>query len=121
KISVTGKTIDPSNRGFYVEAKLPFDRDFYPNQIALIKIQDYTAARALTIPVNSMQNDENGKYVMVAVKEGDRLVARKKPIRTGMMYGDKIEVLSGIQAGDSIITEGYQGLYDEQPITTLAQ
>jgi membrane fusion protein, multidrug efflux system len=121
KISVTGKTIDPSNRGFYVEAKLPFDRDFYPNQIALIKIQDYTAARALTIPVNSMQNDENGKYVMVAVKEGDRLVARKKPIRTGMMYGDKIEVISGIQAGDSIITEGYQGLYDEQPITTLAQ
>ena len=121
KISVTGKTIDPSNRGFYVEAKLPFDRDFYPNQIALIKIQDYTAARALTIPVNSMQNDENGKYVMVAVKEGGRLAARKKPIRTGMMYGDKIEVLSGIQAGDSIITEGYQGLYDEQPITTLAQ
>jgi hypothetical protein len=37
-----------------------------------------------------------------------------------MMYGDQVEVISGIQANDSIITEGYQGLYDDQPITTKA-
>ena len=58
---------------------------------------------------------------MVAVKDGNRLVARKKPITIGLMYGDRVEVLSGIQAGDNIITEGYQGLYDDQPITTSAQ
>src|ERR1700730_1923007 len=118
KISVTGKTIDPSNRSFYIEAKLPYDKAFYPNQVALIKIQDYTTSNALTIPVNSLQNDEKGKYVMIAVQEGNRLVARKKPITIGMMYGDQVEVLSGIRTGDNIITEGYQGLYEEQPITT---
>jgi multidrug efflux pump subunit AcrA (membrane-fusion protein) len=121
KISVTGKTIDPSTRSFYIEAKLPYDKQFYPNQVALIKIQDYTTQNALTIPANTMQNDDKGKYVMVAVKDGDRLIARKKSIKIGMIYGDKIEVLSGIQAGDNIITDGYQGLYDEQPITTTAQ
>jgi membrane fusion protein, multidrug efflux system len=120
KISVTGKTIDPSTRSFYIETKLPFDKQFYPNQVALIKIQDYTTSNALTIPVNSLQNDDKGKYVMVAVKDGSRLVARKKPITIGMMYGDKVEVLSGIQRGDDIITDGYQGLYDDQPITTSA-
>ena len=119
KISVTGKTIDLSNRGFYIEVKLPFDKDFHPNQVALIKIQDYAVPKAITIPVNSLQNDEKGKYVMVAVKGGNRLIARKKSITIGMMYGDQVEVLSGIQAGDDVITEGYQGLYDEQPITTL--
>jgi membrane fusion protein, multidrug efflux system len=121
KISVTGKTIDPSNRGFYVEAKLPFESAFYPNQVALIKIQDYTTSKALTIPANSLQNDDKGKYVMVAEKDGNRLIARKKPINIGLIYGDRVEVLSGIQAGDSIITDGYQGLYDEQPITTSVQ
>jgi membrane fusion protein (multidrug efflux system) len=121
KISVTGKTIDASTRSFYVEAKLPFDKQFYPNQVALIKIQDYATSNALTIPVNSLQNDEKGKYVMVAVKEVNRLVAQKKPITIGMMYGDQVEVLSGIRAGDNIITEGYQGLYDNQPITTQVQ
>jgi membrane fusion protein (multidrug efflux system) len=121
KISVTGKTIDPTNRSFYIEAKLPFEKDFYPNQIALIKIQDYTATNAITIPLNSLQNDEKGKYVMVATKNGDRLLATKKPITIGMMYSDRVEILSGIQPGDEIITEGYQGLYDQQPITTQVQ
>jgi membrane fusion protein, multidrug efflux system len=121
KISVTGKTIDPSTRSFYIETKLPYDKQFYPNQIALIKIQDYTTPKALTIPANSLQNDDKGKYVMVAEKDGNRLIARKKPINIGLIYGDRVEVLSGIQAGDNIITDGYQGLYDEQPITTTAQ
>ena len=121
KITVTGKTIDPTNRGFYIEAKLPFDKDFYPNQVAVVKIQDYMNPKALAIPVNSLQNDENGKYVMIAVKNGDRLLTSKKSITIGMMYGDQVEVLSGIHAGDEIITEGYQGLYDNQPITTQVQ
>jgi membrane fusion protein (multidrug efflux system) len=121
KISVTGKTIDPSNRGFYIEAKLSYEKNLYPNQVALIKIQDYTASNALTIPVNSLQNDEKGKYVMTAVNDGNRLIARKKPITIGMMYGDKIEVVSGIHAGENIITDGYQGLYDGQPVITVAQ
>ena len=121
KISVTGKTIDATNRSFYVESKLPYEKDLYPNQVALIKIQDYNTSNALTIPVNSLQNDENGKYVMVAVKDSSRLVAIKKPIIIGMMYGDRVEVLKGIQQGDNIITEGYQGLYDQQPITTQIQ
>jgi membrane fusion protein (multidrug efflux system) len=121
KISVTGKTIDATNRSFYVESKLPYEKDLYPNQVALIKIQDYNTSNALTIPVNSLQNDENGKYVMVAMKDSSRLVAIKKPIIIGMMYGDRVEVLKGIQQGDNIITEGYQGLYDQQPITTQIQ
>jgi len=121
KISVTGKTIDATNRSFYVEAKLPYEKDFYPNQVALIKIQDYTASNALTIPVNSLQNDENGKYVMVAVKDGERLIASKKSITIGMMYSDRVEVLKGVKQGDNVITEGYQGLYDQQPITTQIQ
>ena len=118
KVSVTGKLIDPNNRGFYIEAKVPYEKDFYPNQIALVRIQDYEAKHAITIPVNTLQNDEKGKYVMTAEKDGDRLIARKKPIVIGQTYGDKVEVMSGIQAGDSIVTDGFQGLYDGQPLTT---
>ncbi|HVY74452.1 MAG TPA: efflux RND transporter periplasmic adaptor subunit [Puia sp.] len=121
RVSVVGKTIDPSNRSFYVEAKLPYDKAFYPNQVAMIKIQDYSSPTALTVPINSLQNDEKGKYVMVAGQQGSRLVAVKKPVTIGHAYGDSVEVLSGIQTGDKVITEGYQGLYDQQPITTQVQ
>ena len=117
-VTVASNLIDANSRSFYIEAKIPSDKDFHPNQIALVNIQDYTNPKAITVPVNTLQNDEKGKYVMVAVQEGTRLVAKKKSVTIGDLYGDKLEVKSGIVAGDVIITEGYQGLYEGQLLTT---
>jgi RND family efflux transporter MFP subunit len=119
-VSVSGKIIDPLSRSFYVEAKLPADKDLKPNQIAFVKIEDYTVPKAITIPVNTLQTDEKGKFVLVAVNENGKLVARKKPVQIGELYGDKLEIKSGLQTGDQVVTEGYQGLYDGQLITTSA-
>lgn len=120
KVTVAGKLIDPVSRSFYVEGKLPQDKSFRPNQIANVRIRDYSAPNAVTIPVNTIQNDEKGKYVMVAVKEGNKLIARKRQVVIGQLYGEKLEVKSGLQSGDMLVTDGFQNLYEGQPITTTA-
>lgn len=117
KVSVAGKVIDPNSRSFYIEVRLPADKDLRPNQIANVRIQDYTAGNTLTIPVNTLQTDDKGKYVFVATAAKDKIIAQKKPITIGQSYGDKVQVLSGLQAGDKIITEGFQSLYDGQAIS----
>ncbi len=117
-ISVASRLIDPNTRSFYIEAKIPTNKAFRPNQLALINIQDYSNSKAIAVPLNTLQNDEKGKFVMVAVKEGDKLIAKKKVIVIGELYGNKLEVKSGLAVGDVVITEGYQGLYDGQIITT---
>ncbi len=113
-ISLSGKSIDPNSRSFYVEGKLPSGKNLRPNQVALVKIQDYAAANAISVPVNTLQTDEKGKFVLVAATENGKLFARKKPVTIGQLYDDKIEITSGLQAGEQIITEGFQGLYDGQ-------
>jgi membrane fusion protein (multidrug efflux system) len=118
KVKVAGKIIDPSTRAFYIEAPIPTDPDFSPNQVAVVKIQDYSAPNAITIPLSTLQNDEEGKFVMVAAKEGGKLVAQKRKVIIGELYGDRLEVKSGLQAGDQLITEGFQSLYEGQPLTT---
>lgn len=118
KISVKGSTIDPSSRSFYIEARIPASSDAKPNQIALVKIKDYTAANAITIPMNTLQNDEKGKYVMVAVNENGKLVAKKRQLEIGELYGNDLEVKAGLQPNDALITEGFQGLYEGQPLVT---
>jgi RND family efflux transporter MFP subunit len=118
RINVAGKIIDPNTRAFYVEGRIPGGKQLRPNQLAMVRIQDYAAPNAITIPVATIQSDEKGKFVMVAVKEKDKLVARKKAITIGESYGDKLEVKGGLQAGDQLITEGFQGLYDGQFLTT---
>lgn len=118
KVNTVGRTISVDGRSFYIQAHLPHDKDLKPGQIALTRIQDYHAASTLTVPVNTLQTDDKGKFVLIAVKENNRLVARKKYVQQGLMYGDKIEIKGGLEAGDAVITEGFQGLYEGQLITT---
>jgi RND family efflux transporter MFP subunit len=117
-VTVVGKVIDPTTRTFYIEAKVPSNSNLKPNQVAKVHIKDYGNANALTIPMSTLQNDETGKYVMVAVKQGDKLIAQKRTITVGELYNDRLEVKSGLQAGDQLIVEGFQNLYDGQLITT---
>ncbi len=118
KLSVVGNVIDPLSRSFYVEAKLPVDKNFRPNQLVQVKIKDYEQKNAISAPINLLQNDEKGKFIYVAVMENGKLVARKKAVTVGQYYGNNIEILGGLVAGDNVITEGYQTLFDGQNITT---
>ncbi|HYJ62849.1 MAG TPA: efflux RND transporter periplasmic adaptor subunit [Parafilimonas sp.] len=120
KINVTGKVIDPNTRTFQIEAKLPAKSSFKPNQLAYVRIMDYAASNVFTIPVNTLQTDEQGKYVLVAVSENGKMYARKKHIEIGQLYNDQLEVKSGLSEGDMLITDGFQNLYDGQLITTSA-
>jgi RND family efflux transporter MFP subunit len=120
KVSVAGKIIDPSTRSFYIEGRVP-GGSFRPGQVAMVRIQDYSVPKAITIPINTLQNDEKGKFVLVAATENGKKVAKKKAITAGALYGDTLEVTSGLQAGDVVITQGFQGLYDGQAIITDAK
>jgi membrane fusion protein, multidrug efflux system len=117
-VSFVGASIDIINRGFVVEAKLPSDPALKPNQIALVKIKDYSAANALAIPLNTLQNDEKGKFVMVAKAENGKLISNKRYVTIGLLNGDLLEIKKGLQAGDVIITEGFGGLYEGQLLST---
>ena len=118
KVTVVGKVINPSSRTFQIEARIPSNANLKPNQLAKVHIKDYGSSNAITIPINTLQNDEKGKFVMLAAKENGKLVARKRQIVVGELNGDQLEVKSGLQSGDQLIAEGFQGLYDGQLITT---
>lgn len=120
KVTVVSKLIDPTNRSFYIEGKMPQDKDLHPNQIAVVEIRDYTAASTITVPLNIVQSDENGKYVYVMEKAANgKSVAKKKQVTVGESYKGAIEIKTGLTGGEVIITEGYQTLYDGQAVATV--
>jgi membrane fusion protein, multidrug efflux system len=118
-INVSGQYVDPTSRSFNAEVRIPGGGNVRANQAAKVRIMDYSAANAVTVPINVVQTDEKGKYVYVMVKEGNRTVARKKTINVGESYNGMVEVRAGLSAGEQIITEGYQVVYDGQSITTI--
>lgn len=119
-ISVVSKLIDPTSRTFYAEANLPSDASIRANQIAKVQLKDYSRGDAITVPVNVLQTDQQGKFVLVAVNENKKMVARKKRVMVGELYEDRLEIRSGLNNGDQLITQGFENLYEGQVITTAA-
>ena len=116
-ISFVATTVDPLSRTFTIEAPLPSDNALKPNMLAKIKINDRTLAKAIVINQNLIQSTENGQLVYVAVNEGGKKIAKAKTVKTGQSYGGKVAITEGLQAGDQIVTAGYQDLVDGQPIS----
>ncbi|HEX7366826.1 MAG TPA: efflux RND transporter periplasmic adaptor subunit [Pelobium sp.] len=106
KISFASKTIDPSSRSFNVEVKLPSRKSFRPNMISILKIVDYTNKNATTVPIKAIQKSEKGDYLMLVVAGK----AKKVDVKVGNIYDGEAEILSGIKAGDKVVTVGLNGL-----------
>ena len=117
-ISLMNQTIGVNSRSVSTEAKIPYDSRVHINQVALVRIKDYVKKNAIVIPLTTLQTDENGKYVYVLATENGKKVARKKQVLVGEIYGEQIEVKSGLNEGDQLITQGYQSLYEGQGVTT---
>jgi multidrug efflux pump subunit AcrA (membrane-fusion protein) len=49
------------------------------------------------------------------------MIARKRAVTVGELYGERLEVKSGLQPGDQLITEGFQSLYDGQLVSTTVK
>jgi len=116
RIQVMSASINPNTRSFTVEAPLPSDPMLRANQSAVVKILDYKAENAISVPVNVVQSDEKGKYLFVAEQKKDNWIVRRRIVQPGQVYNGQQEIVSGLNAGDRIVTDGYQSLYDGQAI-----
>lgn len=111
KIAYVSQTINALNRTYRVDIPVS-GQDLIPNMIATIKVIDYKKEQSVVIPVNLIQKSEEGDYVLIA----DNGAARKVGVKVGQTYGDKAEIISGLKAGDNLITVGYQTLNDGDKI-----
>jgi len=66
-----------------------------------------THANALVVPPKAVYRDEKGEAIVFRV-QGD--MAEAVPIKLGIENQGRVEVLSGVQAGDAVILDGGYGL-----------
>ncbi|MGC8824763.1 MAG: efflux RND transporter periplasmic adaptor subunit [Bacteroidales bacterium] len=115
KVDFCSRYINPVNRTFNVTLRIPSnDPAIKANMIAVLRIVDYQNPAALVVPVNVIQTDQKGKYILVAEQTDGSYVARKKYVEAGETYRGITEIRSGLKEGDKVITVGFQELEDGQ-------
>lgn len=112
KISYAAKVISPLNRTFTITIKLDGRKEYHPNQVAVVKIIDYSNPKALVVPVSTVQHTEEGDYVFIC--KGSK--ANKVNVKVGRTYNGKAEIIAGLQEGDKLISKGFQELNQSEEV-----
>lgn len=119
KISFISKVVNPMSRTFAIEVTLDKNTaDIRPNMMASLSINDQVIDSIATVPSNMIQKDAAGRlYIMVAEKDGNAFVARKKQVKPGISYGAFTVIEEGLSGNEKIVTSAYQEIVDGQPIS----
>ncbi|MFQ5735152.1 MAG: hypothetical protein ACE5KM_24730 [Planctomycetaceae bacterium] len=75
---------------------------------------------ALTVPVEAVQFEEGSRKGVAFVVEGDS-VARQREVEAGRVRGKQVRILSGLSAGEKVVTEGGWGLSDGMQVQLAAE
>jgi membrane fusion protein, multidrug efflux system len=106
-VIATEEGIDTSTRNLKVRAIVNGQsKDFISGAFANVTLRLNENKNALLIPTQSIIPQEDNKTVIVA-REGK---AHFVTIKTGIRQASNIEIVDGLQAGDSIVTSGLQFL-----------
>lgn len=109
KVRQIGNFINPNNRSFGIEVSIPNPENLLrPNQVAKLKVIDYTVKNAIVVPSNVVQEDGKGnQFVFVAANSnGKTATAKKTMVTVGKSSDNLTEILSGLNANDIIVIEG---------------
>jgi membrane fusion protein (multidrug efflux system) len=106
KVSSVDSRIDPTTRSVTVRALVPNPSGLLKPGMFLTVLLSRGAADALLIPEQALVPEQGDVFVFV-IKDG---IAEKRLVRTGQRRVGEVQVVQGLAAGESVVTEGTQKL-----------
>jgi multidrug efflux system membrane fusion protein len=95
-----------------VRAKARFNNTrlaLFPSQFVNVQLSVRTVRDAVVVPVSALRQGSAGEFVFVL--NADHTVTQR-PVKRGVATVDKVQIASGVQVGERVITEGADRLRD---------
>ncbi len=93
------------------------DGSLRPGMSAKVSLATGQATKSIYVPNEALISDITGKLIWI-IKNGK---AESKLVQTGQRTVDKIEILSGIQPGDTVVTTGLMQIRPDAPLKPVSQ
>lgn len=123
RVTQVSDYINPDNRSYKVYVNLPATGEYKPNMLAKVKVRDYEADQALSVPAALVQQDMSGNnYVFVwkLVKDGIGLV-EKRAVEVGKNNGERVEIKSGLTLGETLVDKGARTVREGQSVKVMTE
>jgi len=86
----------------------------WPGQFLQTKLILRTLNHATVVPDEAIQSSQSGDFVFVVKADS---TAQKRPVVVGLSRGGMTVVESGVQGGETVVTDGQLRLKDGSPVT----
>jgi len=109
KVNIIYPNVDEHSRMLKVEALIPNkSQELKPGLFARVKVYTGETKEAVLIPITSILYE--GTKARVYLNENNK--ARERSLKLGRKYGEMIEILEGLQAGEQLVVVGQNTLTD---------
>lgn len=122
-VTFIGNTIDPTNRTFAVEIKLPTELDQVKiDMIANVRLETEKIEDVIVVGEEYVfqKNGNNVVYVAGRDEEGNPIAA-ERIVSLGSTYGNDVVIQEGLAVGEELITFGASYLQDGSRIVNVEE
>ncbi len=111
-ISYISPITDSATGKYKVEITVPLEKKEWKEGMVVIVEIPRKLTTGIVVPLQSVGISEKGNYVLLV--ENDRI--KKQQVELGQTYDDNVEILSGINAGQKLITSGISYLLEGEKV-----
>jgi len=105
ELTFVDNAVDTTTGSIQLKALFPnTDDKLWPGQFVKVSIQLDELMDALVVPSQAVQVGQNGPQIFVV---GADMKVQMRPVKTGITYHDLTVISSGIQAGETVVTDGH--------------
>jgi multidrug efflux system membrane fusion protein len=114
ELSFVNNTVDPATGTVLLKAIFANeDERLWPGQFVNVSLLVSTRPDAIIVPVRAVQAGQEGKFVFVVTADGK---AEMRAVTVGSVLGDEAVIVTGLRAGEQVVTEGQLRLAPGMPV-----
>jgi membrane fusion protein (multidrug efflux system) len=107
RLSTIYPSLEEKTRTLQVEALVPNrDAKLKPGLFAKVTLYTGPSRDLVVVPITAVLYEDS--LVKVFIAEGDR--AKEKPVKIGSKYGEYLEIVEGLQKGETVVVVGQNNL-----------
>lgn len=114
-VTLVSPALDPNSTTveIWVQALNP-SQQLRPGMTAQLSITALTVQDAVVVPASALLN-ASGEDAQVMVVDSQS-VAQSRDVKTGIQHADEVQIVSGLQPGEQVISQGAFGLPDKTKV-----
>ncbi|HEY8908579.1 MAG TPA: efflux RND transporter periplasmic adaptor subunit [Rhodoferax sp.] len=114
KLLFSDLTVDTTSGQITLRAEVPNPQgDLLPGLFVRVRLEQAQASNAITLPQQAVTRSPQGDTVMVVGADGK---ATSRPVKIGGQQNGQWVILSGLQAGEQVMVDGFQKLRGGAPV-----